>query len=139
MRLHINNFLCVSTSRNQKFIGLIDSLIKKIPSQADLLLDMRLALSAQAEPGFWVTSYFKLSKQLSGWYRKDLDELRDLLESSIQLEIVIEESRERSRQCLKLGANHDLQDYCEDQMKRVSLHFREATHIMMGFCWSEAA
>lgn len=129
----------MNSHRHEDYIKLIDSLIKKIPSQADLLLDMRLAVHETTEPGFWVKSYFNLSKQLSGWYHDELKSLRQLLETHIQLEVVLEQSKKRARCCLGLGSSRDLYDYCEDQMRRVSLHFKDAHHIKMGFCWSEAA
>lgn len=117
----------------------IDSLIERLPSQADTLLDIRLALMGQGEPGQCVTAYFKLTKALSAWHQKDLIELRSLLEAKIQIEIVIEESSQRRRACLALGNNHDLSDYCQEQMKQAALVHKKSSRIYMGFCWAEAA
>lgn len=93
----------------------------------------------QGEPGQCVTSYFKLTKALSSWHQKDLQELRSLLEDKIQIEIVIEESSLRRRACLALGNNHDLSLYCQEQMKQAALEHKKSNKIYMGFCWAEAA
>jgi len=104
----------------------------------DTLLDIRLSITKQIEPGLCISAYFKLTKSLSGWHRDNLSKLRSLLESKIQLEITLEESNRRSRTCLNLGNNQNLSLYCEQQMKSVSRQNKEATKIHMGFCWTEA-
>lgn len=121
------------TARNT---DVIDDLIPKIPSHLDTLLDIRLAMMGKAEPGSCVTSYFKLSKALSGWHEETLRSLRSVLETSIQLEIVVEEMNIRRRECLDLGDTPDINDFCQSQMKKAALTNKSASRIHLGFCWS---
>ncbi|MFC4992886.1 hypothetical protein [Rubritalea tangerina] len=117
-------------------IHYLDSLIQACPDQMDTLLDMRLSLMHNDEPGACVAGYFKLKRQLSAWYDSKLNTLRDHLESRIQIEIVIQETQERRNACLALGNNHDLEDYCEDQMRQIALEHKEAQHIRLRFSWA---
>jgi len=119
-------------------MNVIDELIAKIPSHMDTLLDIRLAMMGKAEPGLCVTSYFKLTKTLSGWHKDQLEKLRSVLETSIQLEIVVEEMNIRRRECLSLADTPDINDFCQNQMKKAALTNKDASRIYLGFCWSEA-
>jgi hypothetical protein len=117
-------------------ISHIDNMIQNIPDQMDTLLDMRLALMNQGEPGHCISAYFHLKKHLSGWYLKQLHTLRDLLETRIQIEIVIHDAQERKNACLALGENHTLEDYCQEQMRQIALQNKDSEHIHMRFSWA---
>ena len=111
-------------------------MIQGIPAQMDTLLDMRLALMQNGEPGHCISAYFHLKRQLSGWHLKQLHTLRDHLETRIQIEIVIHDAQERQQACLGLGDNHTLEDYCQEQMRQIALRNSKSEHIHMRFSWA---
>lgn len=105
----------------------------------DTLLDMRLALMNEGEPGHCISAYFHLKKHLSGWYLKQLQTLRNMLEARIQIDIVLHDAQERQKACLALGENHTLEDYCQEQMHKIAMANKDSEHIHMRFSWAEIA
>lgn len=120
-------------------LDVVDQLLQRIPSEADTLLDLRLSLAKQTAAGDCIEAYFRLKKHLSGWHLKELEKLREMLEAHIQIEIVVQETQERSQRCLGLLQNNDLSDYCQEQMRQACLAHKEAKRILMGFSWNATA
>ena len=121
-------------NRRELAIAAIDRLLSQDLGVDDLLLDTRLHLARKEEPGICVSNYFRLRSQLSGWYEKELTELRGALEQGIALQIIA--ANERMQRCLGLGEVQAFDDYCQETMKRTALEFRDASKIELSFCWS---
>jgi hypothetical protein len=89
-----------------------------------------------SEPGSCVAGYFQLKKSLSAWHDTQLQPLKELLESHIQIEIVIQETQERRNACLAIGNNSDLENYCEEKMSQIASKHNNSKNIRMGFSWA---
>lgn len=119
--------------REEGAIGIIDGLLGQPTGEEDALLDLRNALVMRENPGVCVEYYFKLRRRLSAWYRRDLEAIKGALESKIMLEIMA--SDERVRTCLGLGDQHQLEEYCLEQMKKTAEKFASSERINIRFCW----
>ncbi len=117
-------------------LAIIDELITQLPSRADALLDLRLALSQRSQPGTCVRLYFDLLETVSGWHAARLEALRSELEQRIRIEIVIAETQSRMHTCLNLKGARRLEDFCQDTMLDYSRKNRKAKRIEMSFAWT---
>lgn len=96
--------------------GVLVSLLSAGEAIYDDVLDLWAALNEGERPGFCVGTFYKLQRMLPH-YRREMSDLRDWLESRIEVRAWARQEQRIDQLPLDLACAHELEDYCQHKMR----------------------